>query len=166
MLGMISNQIKLRNFSLTTATYRFIWLPDCKHAIVVEALTMHFNATDESGEIGLKKCPRCTTVIKTLTGRFGNIIRKTFCDVAEVKTKFYGNIEQNQRLTMEIQQNLEAEANSLVNFLPSVKNFYEKIILLDDENAPTKTMRQVNSIRLYLDFCATNNVNHHSNRLT
>ncbi|XP_037051302.1 NFX1-type zinc finger-containing protein 1-like isoform X2 [Bradysia coprophila] len=121
---------------------RFIWLPDCKHAIEVEGLTMHFNATDETGEIGLKKCPRCTTVIRTLSGRFGNIIRKTFRDVAQVKKNFFGNRHQNQKLTEEIHQNLQLEATSLVNFLPSVKALFEMIIYFDDKSATAK-LRQV-----------------------
>lgn len=129
---------------LLSSTFRFIWLPDCKHAIEVEGLTMHFNATEEKGEIGLKKCPRCTTIITTLTGRFGNIIRKTFRDVAEVKNAFYGNREQNQRLTKEIQHNLQMEENNLMNHLHLVKIFFEKILYFEDKtNTSVMIVRQV-----------------------
>lgn len=125
---------------LSSSIFRFIWLPDCKHAIEVEGLTMHFNATDDSGEIGLKKCPRCTTVITTLSGRFGNIIRKTFQDVAQVKKTFYGNREQNQRLSEETQNNLLLEEHSLKKYLPSVKKFYESILYFKS-NTETSTMK-------------------------
>lgn len=109
---------------------------------------MHFNATDERGEVGFKKCPRCTTVITTLSGRFGNIIRKTFQDVAEVKKRFYGNREQNQRFAEEIQHNIRLEENNLSNYLPSVKNFFEKVLYFEDrpnsEASPMK-LRPVTS---------------------
>ncbi|KAG4069526.1 hypothetical protein HA402_006892 [Bradysia odoriphaga] len=123
---------------------RFIWLPDCKHAIEVEGLTMHFNATDDSGEIGLKKCPRCTTVITTLSGRFGNVIRKTFAEVAQVKNTFYGNREQNNRLAEEIQHNLQLEDGNLLKYLPSVKILFEKVLFFEEkQNTSVKKLRQV-----------------------
>lgn len=107
---------------------------------------MHFDATDDSGEIGLKKCPRCTTVITTYAGRFGNIIRKTFQDVADVKKMWYGNREQNYRLAEEIQNNLTVEDVQLTIHLPSVKSFFEKILYFEDKtNGETsaKKLRQV-----------------------
>lgn len=104
---------------------------------------MHFNATDEGGEIGLKRCPRCTELITTLSGRFGNVIRKTFRDVTVVKNKFYGNREQIHNLMEEIRQNLQAETKNLVMFLPNVKNFFEKIIYFDDKVVSTQKLRQV-----------------------
>ncbi|KAJ6642433.1 NFX1-type zinc finger-containing protein 1, partial [Pseudolycoriella hygida] len=110
---------------------RFIWLPDCRHAIEVEGLTMHFNASDEKGEIGLKRCPRCTTVVTTLSGRFGNIIRKTFQDVAAVKRTYFGNREQNKRISEDIQDKLLVEENNLRNHLPLVKSFFEKMLYFE-----------------------------------
>lgn len=108
---------------------------------------MHFNASDDSGEIGLKKCPRCTTVITKLGGRFGNIIRKTFQDVAEVKRKYYGNRQQNQRFAEEIQHNLQIEENNLIKHLPAVKKFFEGILYFEDktnsEVGSAKILRQV-----------------------
>lgn len=67
---------------------RFIYLPDCKHAIEVEGLTYHMNMADD--EIGVKRCPRCTTVIRSCR-RFGNIIKTRLQDVIKVKTKIFGN---------------------------------------------------------------------------
>lgn len=152
MLGKIlfKKKLVLISFHLSIAqNVRFIWLPDCNHAIEVEGLTMHFNATDESGEVGLKKCPRCTTVITTLSGRFGNIIRKTFQDVAEVKKRYYGNREQNQRFAEEIQHNLQLEENNLENYLPLVKKFFESILYFEGKQDPetaTMKLRPVESI--------------------
>lgn len=105
---------------------------------------MHFKATYDSGEIGLKKCPRCTTVITTLSGRFGNVIRKTFAEVAQVKNKFYGNREQNNRLAEEIQHNFQVDEQNLIKYLPPVKTLFEKILFFEDkQHSLVKKLRQV-----------------------
>ncbi len=108
---------------------------------------MHFNASGDSGEIGLKKCPRCTTVITTLSGRFGNIIRKTFQDVAQVKKEFYGNREQNQRFTEEIEHNLKIEEDNLNKHLPSVKKFFEGILYFDNKSSGETSAKKLRTVR-------------------
>jgi hypothetical protein len=67
---------------------RFVFLPDCKHAIEVEGLTTHMDLLDD--EIGIKRCPRCRTII-THCRRFNNIIKMRLKDVILVKKKIFGD---------------------------------------------------------------------------
>jgi len=71
---------------------RFILLPDCSHAIEAEGLDhyMKMAQEDNSQEIGIKRCPRCSTVI-THCRRFNNVIKARLNDVVLVKQRVFGN---------------------------------------------------------------------------
>ncbi|CAG0882921.1 unnamed protein product [Darwinula stevensoni] len=72
---------------------RFVYLPDCGHCIEVEAMDHHMKM--EMEEIGMKKCPRCHTVIWSSV-RYGNVIRQLYRNVAAVKEKAFGDPKKNQ----------------------------------------------------------------------
>lgn len=55
--------------------------------------------TNDGGddEIGVKRCPRCQTVIRNCR-RFGNILHKLFSEVREVTEKIFGNMKHLQQV--------------------------------------------------------------------
>lgn len=58
------------------------------------------SADSGSNLIGIKRCPKCKTII-TSSFRYGNIIKKHFKDVAQIREKIFGN-NQKQKKTQEI----------------------------------------------------------------
>ncbi|CAG0900158.1 unnamed protein product, partial [Darwinula stevensoni] len=96
-LCRICNKEKLTEFQFigneTDEDARFVYLSDCKHCIEVKAMDQYMKM--EMEEIGMKKCPRCHTVIWS-SMRYGNIIRQLYRNVAAVKEKAFGDPKQNQ----------------------------------------------------------------------
>ncbi|KFM67868.1 NFX1-type zinc finger-containing protein 1, partial [Stegodyphus mimosarum] len=72
---------------------RFICLEDCKHFFEVENITVWMK-NEEQGEIQMKVCPKCKTVIRKNL-RFGNIVKSCLADIEKVKQVTYGNKERN-----------------------------------------------------------------------
>lgn len=65
--------------------HRFIFLEDCKHTIEVEGMDHWMEMkTEETREIQMKCCPRCKTIIRSCY-RYGNVIKRNFKDIVEVK---------------------------------------------------------------------------------
>ena len=61
---------------------RFVLLPDCKHVIEVSAMDTYMSM--ESEEVSIKKCPKCTTPVKTCL-RYGNAIKCYLQDIEAIK---------------------------------------------------------------------------------
>ncbi|CAG0880042.1 unnamed protein product [Darwinula stevensoni] len=141
----------------TDTDARFLYLPDCGHCIEVEAMDRHMNM--ESEEIGMKKCPRCDTVIWSSV-RYGNTIRQLYRDVAAVKQKALGDPKKYQDdfrksfhnfkqlsaspfLESEFQA-LQASAKSKVGQIERFRNAsYTPIIINEFELALFKNQKEV-----------------------
>ncbi|XP_045127074.1 NFX1-type zinc finger-containing protein 1-like [Portunus trituberculatus] len=65
---------------------RFVWLEDCGHCIEAEGLEMWL--TKESGEIGMKACPRCRNAIYN-NKRHQHLILQAYEGVQAIKKKYY-----------------------------------------------------------------------------
>ncbi|KAK2705482.1 hypothetical protein QYM36_015764 [Artemia franciscana] len=76
---------------------RFIFLPDCNHAIELEGID--YWMTQNKHEVGLRRCPRCNTPITSCTGRFGNIIRQSYREVEAVKALYYSSRDVETHIT-------------------------------------------------------------------
>ncbi len=65
---------------------RFVALPDCKplHIIEVSAMDQYMSMKNESEEISVKKCPKCSTPIKTCL-RYSNKIKSSLQDIKEIQ---------------------------------------------------------------------------------
>uniref|UniRef100_A0A1B6E310 RZ-type domain-containing protein n=1 Tax=Clastoptera arizonana TaxID=38151 RepID=A0A1B6E310_9HEMI len=72
---------------------KFVLLEDCQHVFEVNGLTQWMNITPEGGEIVLKCCPKCKTVI-TKVIRFQKIIKTILADVKRIKEKAFGEVKQ------------------------------------------------------------------------
>ncbi|EFX83237.1 hypothetical protein DAPPUDRAFT_301907 [Daphnia pulex] len=70
---------------------RFIYLEDCQHTIEVEGMDHWMEMKEEeTREIQMKCCPRCKTIIRSCY-RYGNVIKKNFEDIVEVKRMLLRN---------------------------------------------------------------------------
>ncbi|XP_021953554.2 NFX1-type zinc finger-containing protein 1 [Folsomia candida] len=79
---------------------RFVWLPDCGHCYEAIGFEKFLSVKTNDGgddEIGVKRCPRCQTVIRNCR-RFGNILHKLFSEVREVTEKIFGNMKHLQQV--------------------------------------------------------------------
>jgi hypothetical protein len=66
-------------------------LEDCQHTIEVEGMDHWMEMKEEeTREIQMKCCPRCKTIIRSCY-RYGNVIKKNFEDIVEVKRMLLRN---------------------------------------------------------------------------
>ncbi|CAG0889862.1 unnamed protein product, partial [Darwinula stevensoni] len=119
----------------TAENAKFVYLSDCKHCIEVEAMDHHMKM--EMEEIGMKRCPRCHTVIWSSV-RYGNIIRQLYCNVADVKNKAFGDPKQNQDDyykafrdlksvgSYHLQQEFKILKDSAIRKMEYIKNFHNR----------------------------------------
>nr|XP_023014369.1 NFX1-type zinc finger-containing protein 1-like [Leptinotarsa decemlineata] len=77
----------------------YVMLEDCKHIFESDDIENWLMMGED--EIKAKVCPRCKTTIKTTT-RYSNYIRRTLEDITMVKTKFYGDPDENEGVSYEL----------------------------------------------------------------
>jgi hypothetical protein len=111
---------------------RFVFLPDCTHAIEVEGLTYYMDLMDD--EIGIKRCPRCRTVI-THCRRFNNSIKKRLKDVILVKKKIFGD----QKKVGLTQDALIRKLRWAENLLRNFPTFHDYLLNLLCDKVPIPT---------------------------
>lgn len=103
---------------------RFIYLEDCGH--IIESSAMDYWIEEKYGENGannnsilMPECPKCKTIIR-LNLRYSNSIKKQLASIETIKTKQFGDIHENNRIT----QDLLIEIN---DFEKKDDLFYKKI---------------------------------------
>ena len=70
--------------------FRFIYLEECQHTIEVDGMDqwMGMDQEDSNKEIQMKSCPRCKTIIR-FSYRYGDIIKRNFQDIVQVKRMLF-----------------------------------------------------------------------------
>ncbi|GFS28358.1 NFX1-type zinc finger-containing protein 1 [Trichonephila inaurata madagascariensis] len=95
------------------AEARFICLEDCKHIFELEGITQWMNNDDRNkGEIQMKVCPRCKTVVRKSL-RFGNIVKSCLKNIEKVKKITYGDRKRNIEHQKILYRNLKASGKIL-----------------------------------------------------
>ena len=69
---------------------RFVQLLDCKHMFEVNSLDQWMEMGVDEGNIKLKECPKCKTLIRK-SFRYGTIIRRVMDDINQVKEVIIGD---------------------------------------------------------------------------
>jgi len=100
------NRLFLKKFLQRRVPFRnrFVFLPDCGHTIEVEGLDYWMRMNDQS-EIQMKCCPRCKTIIRKCL-RYGDILKKNYKDIADVKKKLISFTESPQNFAEKMLSNL------------------------------------------------------------
>lgn len=115
----------INSIELLRSHFRFVYLENCGHVIHRESMDKWMSSKDEDSGgnknlIGIKRCPKCKTIITTCV-RYGNIIKKHFKDVLEVRNKIFGKsqIRKQAQLTLakKIQINRSSEFENVKDFL-------------------------------------------------
>ncbi|XP_072177875.1 NFX1-type zinc finger-containing protein 1-like [Diadema setosum] len=113
---------------------RFVELEDCGHVLEVEGLDkwMKPSDTDESENIKLKGCPKCSTPIRKNL-RYGNVIKRALADIEAVKQKMMGSTKELKGKRRQLKKNLGALRKSANGGMDesAVERFLDK---LDDCN--------------------------------
>jgi len=99
---------------------RFILLEDCKHAIEQNGMEYYMTHQIEEGEIEVKTCPRCKTIIRH-NRRYGNILRTRLKDIMNVKKKVFGNSE--ELLNTSVKLYSELSSGWTTDFIKDTKKF-------------------------------------------
>jgi hypothetical protein len=108
---------------------RFVFLPECKHCIEIEAMDTYMSVveTSKGGDLAIKakECPKCKT--RVTSRRYGNIIKECLANVNQVKQHHFGSSADNETK----RSHLIAKVEGLLATDPSLKrNYYIYFITL------------------------------------
>jgi hypothetical protein len=117
---------------------RFILLEDCKHFIEVKAMDNWIESKfgdnreeiegGESKTIQLPECPKCKTPIR-LNLRYSNYIKKQLASIEEIKSKQYGNHEQNRVSLEKLKREIFGSDRAYSKFIDQKLNFVHQRLL-------------------------------------
>lgn len=105
---------------------RFIMLEDCGHVFEVSGLTQWMKlGNDKSGEIQMKCCPRCKTVIRRNL-RFSSIVKACLGDVAKVKLVTFGEQKKIERNKKKLLKRMKFELRFSDSLIKPITNLLKK----------------------------------------
>ena len=141
---------------------RFICLEDCKHIIELKAMDNWIKMTYEAGNseekrsIQLPKCPKCKTTIRNSI-RYSNCIKRQLNLIEDIKSKQFGNPEENETLESDILNEInlinQEEVSLSQSFLKQMKKDIESFELSYNELVGLK-----NNLSLYQSLTKSNNM--------